>query len=512
MSEAVKAIEGQESRGGPPAGLSRAGARLSRLVGDLNPVLGREVLSIMRLRSVKLALVVLPLVLTGLLLFVAEYDRQVGSASAERGNLILMVAVTAALYMASLIGSVLGAQAISGERQSGTLDLLLATGMTPWQIVAGKTAASWMVLALLIFICVPPMGICFVVGGVSPVQLGVAVASVLVLALVPVTIGVSLGAAIRSPRLAVGASVLVVAVAVPWVVSMLWMAVLVAMGAHESQLGWFFRFPEMVSDPWRGLVGGLVLPAYLIAIPCWLMLAVAVHALSSAATDRAKPLRSWMKVAGPAGALVVGAVAWVTAIDVEGSLLLLGCLGVVLGVGVLALAAHPAPRRRTETARWRLPESGPVGGGLFSLVVAGASLLLAAAVLAPSSSFYEIPAVGILLSFLVCIAGGGVLFASLLKPRNARIALFGLGAFVLRAPLIASVLFELLFGWRAGSHDPVIGLSPLGAYFDLTATASRGTSTGEPGVTIVLWTIMGVAFGVLGAVRLKERERKKARG
>ena len=56
---------------------------------------------------------------------------------------------------------------ISGERERKTLDLLMTTNLTPAELVIGKLAASFSVMALLIISSLPVLALVFVYGGIT---------------------------------------------------------------------------------------------------------------------------------------------------------------------------------------------------------------------------------------------------------------------------------------------------------------------------------------------------------
>jgi len=72
--------------------------------------------------------------------------------------------------------------AISGERERQTFDLLACTQLSPWGIVLGKLAAALSAVVLLIIASLPLYGFVFLMGGVSPVQLLILFAILLVTA------------------------------------------------------------------------------------------------------------------------------------------------------------------------------------------------------------------------------------------------------------------------------------------------------------------------------------------
>lgn len=71
------------------------------------------------------------------------------------------------LIMILLVMPALTSGSISGERERGTLDLILATKMTPADILLGKLMTSFYSVFLLILSSAPVMALVFVYGGVT---------------------------------------------------------------------------------------------------------------------------------------------------------------------------------------------------------------------------------------------------------------------------------------------------------------------------------------------------------
>lgn len=86
-----------------------------------------------------------------------------------------MFGFTAVLQSSLVIFTVpaLVGNAVSGERERQTFDLLACTQLTPWGIVLGKLAAALSVAVLLIVASLPLYGFVFLMGGVSPMELAV---------------------------------------------------------------------------------------------------------------------------------------------------------------------------------------------------------------------------------------------------------------------------------------------------------------------------------------------------
>ncbi len=74
----------------------------------------------------------------------------------------------------------LTANVITGERERQTFDLLVCTQLTPLNIVLGKLAASLSTVVLLIIASLPLYSIVFLLGGVSPAELAILTAILLI--------------------------------------------------------------------------------------------------------------------------------------------------------------------------------------------------------------------------------------------------------------------------------------------------------------------------------------------
>lgn len=482
-------------------------AKLAAFIGQGNPLLEREVLTTMRLRSIKGVLIALPLIITAVVLIIAAESSYAIGRAAEQGEMILSAAVTTALYVVGLIGAVLGAQTIANERHAKTLDLVLATGMSPGKIIAGKATAVWVVLALLILACVPPLGICFVLGGVSFTQLLMAIGIPLAVATIPVALGLALGAGQGSSRVSVGAAAAIVGVFGPMLFSTAWLGVLFVIGVDRFDHQGPFLLPTPGEGFWSFLIGAVLLPAYMVIAPTWLFLASAVGSLSSEATDRSIPFRKWFLFVGPAGGLLIGAIGLLKGANrAEPVVLLISLFGAILTIGILALTAHPFPRRTKST---KLPKpwhmTGPSGNATFAVLVSAVSLLIPMIVLTGIGGLAAIWAATVVFAFVVFLSGAGVLLATITKPRTARLGLFGVGIFVTVLPLIFWAVAELATV-GSSSHAEIWGLlSPIGALANVAANHSVSAGIDPtPAATIVAYLLLGSTLWTLGAARLKK--------
>lgn len=82
------------------------------------------------------------------------------------------------------------ATAISGERERQTLDVLLTTNMTPFEIIIGKYLSCLMYVALLLISTLPMVSIVFVYGSISFLQILALYGSILVVAMYLASFGI----------------------------------------------------------------------------------------------------------------------------------------------------------------------------------------------------------------------------------------------------------------------------------------------------------------------------------
>ncbi len=75
-----------------------------------------------------------------------------------------------------LIAPALTATTVAAERERGLLETLQLTPLSPWRICGGKLLASLLLVVLLMFAPLPITSLCFLLGGVSPGEFGVALA------------------------------------------------------------------------------------------------------------------------------------------------------------------------------------------------------------------------------------------------------------------------------------------------------------------------------------------------
>lgn len=169
-----------------------------------NPVLVSELRG--RIRSMR-AMIILTvyLSLTGavtLLIYLAVVGSSFGQNNFDLGRqigkAIFLTVIAAALVQVCIITPSLTAGSIASEKERQTYDLLISTLLTPWQIALGKLTSALAYAFLLIVAVLPLAGISFLFGGVSAIELFIAVVGLVVTSILYATVGLFWSALMRS--------------------------------------------------------------------------------------------------------------------------------------------------------------------------------------------------------------------------------------------------------------------------------------------------------------------------
>lgn len=153
-----------------------------------NPVMINELRGRMRGRRSMIMLTVY-LSITGIvtLLLYLAVTSSMGTLELEAGRIIgkaiFITVITTALIQVCLITPTLTAGSIAGEKERQTYDLLLITTLSPWEIVLGKMMAQLAFAMLMIMAVLPLAGLAFIFGGVSGIELVIAMVGLSVTAL-----------------------------------------------------------------------------------------------------------------------------------------------------------------------------------------------------------------------------------------------------------------------------------------------------------------------------------------
>lgn len=138
----------------------------------LNPVYKRELKQTARTKKTLVMLCIYNLLLAGMGLFVFYliFDNGVLiHESIEYSSILTLYSVMTGMefVMVLFIIPSVTAGAVAGEREKQTLDILLASGISPLQVVAGKLAASISTVILLAVSSLPVLSIVFSIGGIT---------------------------------------------------------------------------------------------------------------------------------------------------------------------------------------------------------------------------------------------------------------------------------------------------------------------------------------------------------
>lgn len=172
----------------------------------VNPVYKRE--NMVSARSFRLPLILL--VFNGILGIVALLNMysviaQVKiSASIQYSSFLQIYIFVAAIEFGLLmfIMPAITAGSISGERERQTLELMLTTQMTPWQIVSGKLMSAFSTLFLLIVTSFPILAIVFVYGGVTMMDMAMLMLCYVTVALFTGSLGICFSSVLKKSTLA----------------------------------------------------------------------------------------------------------------------------------------------------------------------------------------------------------------------------------------------------------------------------------------------------------------------
>ena len=141
------------------------------MMPELNPVLVKELRGRMRSARAFILLTIYLVILSGvtLLLYVALSNNRPTDLNNGRqiGQALFFTVAAVALIEVCVITPSLTAGGIAGEKERQTYDLLIASQLSPWQIVWGKLGAALAFSMLLVLAIVPIMSMAFLFGGVS---------------------------------------------------------------------------------------------------------------------------------------------------------------------------------------------------------------------------------------------------------------------------------------------------------------------------------------------------------
>ncbi|HWQ11153.1 MAG TPA: ABC transporter permease subunit [Roseiflexaceae bacterium] len=169
---------------------------------EFNPILVKELRSRMRGARAFVLLTVYLLILSSVtLLLYSGMASNLGSdlnAGRQIGKALFLVVAAVALVEVCVITPALTSGSIAGEKERQTFDLLVASLLSPWQIVWGKLASALAFVLLLILAVVPVMSLAFLFGGVSAAEVLIALAGLVATAVFYASVGLFWSSVTRS--------------------------------------------------------------------------------------------------------------------------------------------------------------------------------------------------------------------------------------------------------------------------------------------------------------------------
>lgn len=167
-----------------------------------NPIYKKEVLQQNRNYILPLMLTALNAVLS-ILVVINMYSLQAGARQTGEiayGDFLRLYSLMAGLefLLLLLLMPALTASAITGERERRTLGVILATGLTPAELVRGKLLAALDLVLLLLASSAPSLATVYIYGGVGLLQLLAVIVFYFVTALYLAAIGIAASVFSRS--------------------------------------------------------------------------------------------------------------------------------------------------------------------------------------------------------------------------------------------------------------------------------------------------------------------------
>src|SRR5690606_4163656 len=209
-----------------------------------------------------------------------------------------------AFAIVTTVGPAVAATTIASEKSGRTWEALLLTGLSPAAIARGKFLAAFTYVSLYVVMLAPVGALAFLFGGVTPAEVLLAFAVLLLIASLSVAFGLAVSSKLSTPAasilvtLFVGLPLAMVVyglggVALSFAVHELWPAVTggAPVWLPTAYVRADFGLPYVVF---------LVLAPLLVTIlPAWLFYEVTIANMAGESDDRSTRLRVWMLASAP---------------------------------------------------------------------------------------------------------------------------------------------------------------------------------------------------------------------
>ncbi len=458
-----------------------------------NPILGKDLRTRMRgLRSV----LIQTLYLVAMLVFMgvaawqyrdslrARVDARLYGPDLSR-DLYRFLLLTQAVVL-SLVTPAFTAGSITIEREQQTLDMLLVTRLTPAKLVWGRLLAAGGFAALLLVTSAPLLGICFLLGGVSPEEVAYSYLTLMLTAILFSGFGVCASAYVRYTVAATIIAFLIVAAYITITFAGFVTAEFAQSGAPGASVGpsglvglnpFLAVFYDAEASSFFGLKVAAGIPALiLLAIGVFVMPTLAIERLAEHYDPRSRP---WSRLVATALIVLVPFVlySWVSnaTSGAVGVYFIAVLLLVVLVLPIYASSDGVLPHLKglaasLNPARWFGP--GQPYGLILGLLWCGVPVLVApftdtlsaaATGRAPLFPGVLLAMVAVLVGFTLAYGLLAMALSSLTRRKCAALALtYVLLLVTLLVPFIAMVMHSA----RSGNDGLATPIASVGIYLN----------------------------------------------
>ncbi|MFO7179073.1 MAG: ABC transporter permease [Pseudomonadota bacterium] len=359
---------------------------LRKAAREPNPVWIRELKQSARLPRTPIILAVVTGIVTLLIASIGGV-LSVTAEPAQVGTGVFHTFFSLAFAIVTSVGPAVAAATVASEKSGRTWEALLLTGLSPAGIARGKFLAALTYVSLYVVMLAPVGALSFLFGGVTPAEVLLAFAVLLLIASLSVAFGLAVSSKLSTPT----ASILVTLfVGLPLAMMVYGLGgVALSFAVHELWPGVTRGGPVWLPTAYVRADFGLPYVVFLVlapllvtVLPAWLFYEVTIANMASESDDRSTRLRLWMLVSAPPiaafgalAALAIDAFEWVL-VSIAASWFFF----VFVAFLVAGEPLGPSPRvvarwQRARTARaWRALGPGVGRAGTAAALAAVVSL------------------------------------------------------------------------------------------------------------------------------------------
>lgn len=279
--------------------MSGVKALFARAFADPNPILVKELLSTFRTPLFVRFLYVATGIVGIIVLMSGALAASGDTPPSDVGQIVFHLFFGISVAVVSLVAPPTASTVITAEREAETYESLILTGMRPRRIVWGKFLATYAVFALVLIAFSPVVGIAFLFGGVSPLQVFWGFFGLFLFLGPAVAFGVAVSARVGTTRVAIIASTALFQPASMFLWSMITAMAFLAQREWGTSGSGPFWFAEALSTNFFRLDVFLlvfILPIYVAGMSVWFFLETAIAAIRPPAEDRSTRLKLWSAV------------------------------------------------------------------------------------------------------------------------------------------------------------------------------------------------------------------------